>query len=63
MQSDSSLQDSWLITGEERSCNGPSRQMQAESDDVSTQFLTEDALAHAFITFSVVFTSTSAIDF
>lgn len=62
VQSDSSLQESWF-TREERSYWLLSRQMQAKSDDVSTHFLTDGVLAHAFITFSLAFTSISAMYF
>ncbi|KAI8023102.1 KH domain-containing protein [Camellia lanceoleosa] len=49
-------------TMEETSLWELSRQMQARSDDVSTQFLTEDVPEHASITFSLVFTSISTMD-
>lgn len=62
MQKGSSLQQSWL-TRVERSLRDLSRQMQAKRDEVSTQLLTDDVLAHASITFSVAFTSISAIHF
>lgn len=61
-QIDSSLQESWLMTVDwlqrEVSC-----QMQAKRDEVSTTFLIEGVKAHASITFSVAFTSNSAMDF
>jgi hypothetical protein len=62
MQSDSLLQESWLIIGVRfeftLSC-----QIQAASDDVNTHLLIEGVLAHASITFSAILTSISAIDF
>lgn len=62
MQSDSLLQQSWLITGDGLSwllsCH-----TQAKSEEVSTHFLTEAVNEHAFITFSLAFTSISAMDF
>ena len=62
VQSDSSLQESWLIT-KDRSCEEPSLHIHAKSEDVSTQFLTDGVLEHAMITFSHAFTSISAMDF
>jgi hypothetical protein len=62
VQSDSSLQQSWLTT-EERSYWVLSLQMQAKSEDVSTHFVTDGVLAHAFITFSLTFISISAMYF
>jgi len=62
MHKDSSLQDSWLTTGGS-SCVVVSRHKQVKSDDVTTQFLTEGVLEHASITFSLAFTSISAMDF
>lgn len=63
MQSDSLLQEPWLIIGVVRSEFTLSCQIQAASDDVNTHLLIEGVLAHASITFSVTLTSISAIDF
>lgn len=63
IQSDSLLQLSWLITGEGSCRLLLSCHTQAKSEEVSTHFLTEVVNEHAFITFSLAFTSISAMDF
>jgi hypothetical protein len=53
----------FVCTTEERSYWVLSLQMQAKSEDVSTHFVTDGVLAHAFITFSLTFISISAMHF
>lgn len=62
MQKDSSLQQSWLIT-EDVLLSTWSFHMHAESEEVSTQFLTDGVTEQASITFSAAFTSKSAMIF
>lgn len=62
MQSDSLLQEPWLITGVWSDC-AVSCHTQAASEEVNTHLFIEGVLAHASITFSATLTSISAIDF